>query len=367
MKSILVLLIVALIAVKGASICDTYSVLPQFGNASVLVGAVVDGTVGAVTNTSNGIAKYFNGGVAGSTDFTAPANSAKLGALRSSLISFFGGALGCTDGTIAAFTGGDITIFHKKLNIDFFAYAKFNNLLLGVMLGAGVVPTDGIAVAGVLDTLRANCCIAADCFSICNKLVTPGISTTLAAISGVVNASVNLAVASPLLLPYFQGKIGTHGDFTGSKLPLLFDHLVQYFGGALGCSDGTIATYAGQSLKDAHLGMGITLAAFEAFNAAIMGVIATAIPVGSPDYLTVYGVLNGTKSDVCTASDCFGASSSGASSSGASSSKSASASASSSGSSSSATPSPSPTPAPSTGFGMVLVAPIFSLLSVFLF
>jgi len=288
--------------------------------------------------------------------------------LRSKLIEFFGGALGCTDGSILPFTDGDITPFHKNLNINFVAYAKFNNLLLGVMLGAGVMPADGMAVAGVLDTLRANCCIAADCFSICNKLVTPGISTTLAAITGVVNASVNAAVASPLLLPYFQGKIGNHGDFTvPAKLSVLFNHLVQFFGQALGCSDGTIGTYAGQSLKDAHLGMNVSLAAFDTFNAAIMGVLATnpKLSVGSADYLTVYGVLNGTKSDVCTAADCFGTTGGSTGTTTANTGVSST-----TGGASSTTGGASTTPAPtpsSTGFGMVLVAPIFSLLSVFLF
>jgi len=286
--------------------------------------------------------------------------------------------LGCSDKAIPAYTDGDITAVHKNLNINFQAYYKFNNLLLGVMLGAGVTPIDGMAVAGVLDTLRANCCAAADCFSICNKLVVPGIGSTLAVISSVVNASVNLAIASPLLLPYFQGKIGTHGDFTTdmTKFNLLFTHLVEFFGLALGCSDGTIGNYTGQTLKDAHFGMNVSLAAFDAFNAAIMSVIATAIPTTNPDYNTIYGVLNGTKSDVCTAPDCGGSSTSttGGTTTTTTTAKTTTTTTGGTTTTTSGgtttTTSGGTTPAPatsSTGFGLVLVAPIFSLLSVFLF
>jgi len=380
-KSILVLFFVAL-AVNCATICDTYSA----GNGSALISAVVDATVGLALDPANNIKKYFDGTIAGSTNFTG--NAVAYAGLRTNLISFFGSALGCSDGSIPAYTGGDITKFHTALNIDFPAYFTFNNALLSVLVSSKVAAADVTAVATVLDTLRANCCTnALDCFSICNKLITPGLLNASALITSVVNATVNAAVASPILLPYFTGAIGNHGDFTGARLPTLFQHLIQFFGGALGCSDGTIGKYTGQSLLDAHAGMNVSLLAFNTFNAALMGVIGTAIAPGTPDYNAIYTLLNGTKDQVCTAPDCGTVSTSGASSSGASSSKSASASssgasssgasssksssgASSSGASSSSTSSsatPAPTPSSSTGFGLVLVAPIFTLLSAFLF
>jgi len=375
------------LAVNSASICDTYV---GTGNGSALVSAVVDATVALALNPANGIAQFFNGQIQGSTNFTG--NAAAYAVLRNGLITFFGAALNCTDGSIGPYLGGDLTPFHTPLGIPFVSYFTFNNALLSVLIASKVATSDVIAVATLLDTLRANCCIAADCKSICNKLITPGINNGSAMMGAVVQATVNAAVASPILLPYFNGSIGNHGDFTGARLPTLFQHLVQFFGGALGCSDGTIGNYTGQTLTAAHAGMLINQVAFDTFNGALMGVIATAIPKGSADYNTIYALLNSTNSQVCTTPDCVsyvstsgsatksttggsttGGSTTGGSTTGGSTtggSKSTTGGSTTGGSTTSTTTTTSATPAPtpsSTGFGLVLVAPIFSLLSVFLF
>lgn len=376
MKTILLLLIVALAVTNGQTFCEKYSTLLMVNN-SALVSIVVDDTIGAVVNTSNGIAKYFNGGVSTGIDYTNPANSAQLTALRTGLIQFFGGALGCSDGSIAPYTVKDITPFHTHLNIGFLDYFKFNNLLLNVMLNRGVIAADVAVVAGVLDTLRKNCCvIATDCFSVCNKLIVPGLGSSLPVVTAVVNASVMAAVSSPILLPYFNGKIGTRGDFTvPAKFNNLFSHLVQFFGKALGCTDGTIAEYTGLSLKESHTGLNINLEAFNLFNAAIMNVMVTAIGptwLNSADYMAVYTLLNSTKSDVCTAPDCgtstvssSGASSTNATSAGTSAGTSSATSAGTSGATSSATT----TPAPSSSTGdaqSIIIGMTLLVLSLFI-
>jgi len=159
----------------------------------------------------------------------------------------------------------------------------------------------------------------------------------------------------------------------------------NFFGSALGCSDGTIGNYSGLSLKEAHANMNVTQAAFDTFNGALMGILKPFL--SSADYTTVYGVLNSTHSDVCTASDCGTATTAttatgttattattatgttattattatGTTATTATTDTSAT-SATTSTTSSSATPAPSS----STGFGLVL-APVFAMFTVFLF
>jgi len=55
-----------------------------------LVGAVVDGTVGKVTTDS--LKRFFDGSIAGTTNFLDPNNKAALATLRDHLIQFFGQA-----------------------------------------------------------------------------------------------------------------------------------------------------------------------------------------------------------------------------------------------------------------------------------
>jgi len=315
MKSILVLLVVALIAVNGQSLCDKYR---GMGTGLGLVETVVNATIGAVVNPANKIDGFFNGKLGG-TDFTAPANAAQLNALRSGLDSFFGDsfALNCSDKSIPPYAGANMTVVHAALKIDFFAFFTFNNLLLNVMSGAGVVPTDIMAVAALLDSLRPQVCNQADCTSICNKLVVPGAGTSNATVATVVNATVFAALGDATLSPYFTGKTGGRVDYTlpanAVALKNLFDHLVSFFGGALGCSDGTIAPYTGLTMKEAHAGMGVTQAAFDTFNSALMSILKPFI--SATEFTAVYGVLNSTHDDVCTAADCKSGSTSGTSTS----------------------------------------------------
>jgi hypothetical protein len=390
MKSILVLLVIALITVNGQTLCDKYK---GTGNGHALVETVVNATIGAVVDPKNGIAGFFNGQLGG-TDFTAAANAGLLNNLRAGLVSFFGDkfALNCTDGSITAYAGADMNTTHAGLKIDFKAFFTFNNLLLNVLTGASVQKADVGAVAMLLDSLRPSICNqVADCTSLCNKLVVPGLGTTNGTVAFVVNATVVAALGDVTLKPYFTGVTGGRVDFTAAAnagaFGNLFSHLVSYFGGALGCSDGTIAPYTGLTLKEAHTGMMVTQKAFDTFNSALMGVLKPFISQGEFDF--VYGFLNSTHDDVCTAPDCGTASTTTtattattattttkATSATTATTATTSATSATSGtstttkattSSTSATTSATPAPQTSTtGFGLVL-APVFAMFTVFLF
>jgi len=83
----------------------------------------------------------------------------------------------------------------------------------------------------------------------------------------------------------------------------LRNHLIEFFGAALGCTDRTIGIYNGRSLKDAHRGIPINLASFKEFNSAVTATM-TAAGVRLKDVQAVAGVLESTKCDICSNRDC---------------------------------------------------------------
>jgi len=132
-----------------------------------LVGSVVDGTVGKVTAPSSINKKYFDGTKPpSSTDFTNPLNNAKLGALRLSLIAFFGqaGVLGCNEIGFPKYVGpADLTALHAPMGISRAEFDAFNADLISVMETAGVSSGDRTTVLGVLEST--------------SSAITPGSST----------------------------------------------------------------------------------------------------------------------------------------------------------------------------------------------
>jgi len=80
-------------------------------------------------------------------------------------------------------------------------------------------------------------------------------------------------------------------------LNALVGSLVQFFGAGLGCSDGTISPYTGPSMDKVHQPMGIQSAEFNAFNEAVISVLAGA-GVSDIDQVAVRIVLNGFKNDI---------------------------------------------------------------------
>jgi len=240
--------------VFSATLCDKYATALNISDFA-LVQTVVNQTLASAANVSNGIAFYFNGSIAGTPNYLG-ANPAPLNALRASLVAFFGqpGALNCTDNSSNfTYTGTPMQAAHSPYNITFHDYYIFNTALIGNMLADGVTVTDATAVAKLIDTFRYQVCQnPKDCLNICNNYTIPAVMNSNQLVSAVVNGTVNLALASPQLVVYFNGQKGGRPNYTNASDPnaaaqfaALFNHLVQFFAGALGCTDGTVSAWGG--------------------------------------------------------------------------------------------------------------------------
>jgi truncated hemoglobin YjbI len=353
-------LLTIICVVQSQSICDKYSTALSLNN-SALVTTVVTGTVGQLLNASNGLKIYFDGTKpAGSVDFTASANSAKYNTLASHLVEFFGSALGCTDKSIANYSGNpNMAAVHQSMGINQAETLKFNELLIGVMRGAGVTEPDLKTVAGVLHATRNDICNKTnpDCSTFCFNYSLGGVLTNKQLMTAVVSGSVAVALNSTLK-KFFDGTFPAGSvDFTASansaKFTTLSNHLVEFFGSALGCKDTTIIAYTGNSdMKAVHASMNISAAEFDAFNNAVVSV-AAGLGVTTTDQAFLKSVLETTRSAIVAGSSTSSTKPTTGPTTGPT----------------STTPAPTgPTPAPSTtGFGMILVVPLFSLVSMLLF
>jgi len=283
---------------QSASICDKYSKALNLTNLK-LVTTVVSGTVGKVTASGTNTLKYFDGTKpAGSTNFLDAKNAASLKALSDSLVSFFGGALGCTDGTITAYTGPTLAKVHSKMGISGAEFDFFNSQVIVVLAGAGVSGADQTAVLSVLESTRTDIVSQTICdrYSRALKLTNKQLVTTV-----VTGTFGKITAATSIILKYFNGvKPAGSTDYINrnkNALPGLVNGLVTFFGGALGCGDGTIPKYAGATLKQVHSRMGINVDEFNFFNQQLLAVLRGA-GVVLADVRAVDGVLNGTKGDI---------------------------------------------------------------------
>jgi len=134
------------------TICDKYS---GAGTNAALLQTVVDGVVGKLVADGAPTKKYFDGTTpAGSTNYLAPSSAAALTALKSSIVDFFYGPLGCSKDTPGRqYQGRDLDLVHQPLGIsqaeeDFFVQSVHN-----VLTGAGVSMADADAVSGVVHSL----------------------------------------------------------------------------------------------------------------------------------------------------------------------------------------------------------------------
>jgi hypothetical protein len=83
-------------------------------------------------------------------DFTA--GGAPLTNLEAGLVAFFAspGALGCTDGSNAVYTGGALNAIHAPLGVTVQAFNDFNGILTSVTAGANVSASDNAAILALL-------------------------------------------------------------------------------------------------------------------------------------------------------------------------------------------------------------------------
>jgi truncated hemoglobin YjbI len=139
-------------AIVQSSICDKYSFALKLSN-NQLVTTVVTGVFGEITKPNTPTLKFFNGQQPqGSTNFLT--NQAALKGLVNGLVTFFGAALGCSDGSIGNYQGGTLKQVHAGMGVTNDVFDFFNFAVIKVMRGAGVQQKDLTTVLGVLNGTR---------------------------------------------------------------------------------------------------------------------------------------------------------------------------------------------------------------------
>jgi truncated hemoglobin YjbI len=299
---LIIAFIALLICVNAQSLCVKYATALGVNHAT-LIGLAVNGTVTCIAGDTI-LLDYFNGkNPVGSPNLVG--NPTAFDQLKKSLVSFFGMALGCNDMSIPAYAGRNMSEAHKTSNITYLASHKFNLCLLNFLKAANFTEPDVQAVAKVLKDQQNDICKGADCGNICNKYTVPYVTNSSALVTTVVTAVVTACLADPALKPYFDGtKPAGSFDFTNPansvRYGLLAQHLVEFFAGALGCTDGAVKTYSGLTLKVAHATMGVTKADFDNFNGKVIKAMGD-LGVAAADLTAVRTVLDGTQGDVVPA------------------------------------------------------------------
>jgi len=202
-----------------------------------------------------------------------------LTALEAGLVQFFGGALGCLDGTISTYTGSSLTSIHQPLGIPLAVFNDFNEILVNALLADGVNQTDASAVLALLQTLQSQIVYTSNSTSSFCQTYSAALSVTnYQLLSLVINETVIALVSNSTTLPFFNGAtpFGSTNFLSPTEeaaLVSLEAGLIEFFGSVLGCTDGTIAPYTGRQLYNIHRNMGITQNDFLTFNALLLGVL----------------------------------------------------------------------------------------------
>jgi len=315
MKVTLIIASVLLLLASGnaQSICTKYSTALNINNSALVTGLVL-ATFGNITAPASPLLHFFDG-----TIINFPGNmmidfrvaGAPQATLVQHLVQFFGAALGCADGSIGTYAGATMPASHMFMNISNSQFNYFKAALGGVGAGNGVQPADLTAVNTVLETTRSGVCNQPDCSTICNRYSGAlGVSNYGLVSTVVSGVFANVSSAGSPLLHFFDGTtVNFPGnmmiDFrvAGTSQTTLVAHLIQFFGAALGCDDGTIGTYAGATMSASHSFMTINNANFNYFNQVVLGVMGGA-GVTPADQTAVLGVLETTRVSICNQADC---------------------------------------------------------------
>jgi len=153
LSTVLTLLVSLRSQITNPNICDKYSGALGISNKQ-LVTTVVTGTFKEITKPMAPTLPFFNGKKPpGSTNFLT--NQRALMALVGGLVSFFGDALSCSDGTIDPYTGGTLKAVHSGMGITNNVFDFFNiGGVIKVMRGAGVAQNDLTTVLMLLNSTR---------------------------------------------------------------------------------------------------------------------------------------------------------------------------------------------------------------------
>jgi hypothetical protein len=302
------------ITIKPETICNKYSRALTLTNVQ-LVTTVVTGAFTQLVAPTSPLLGFFDG-TYNAVNYTNPANAAATTNLANHLVQFFGAALGCTDPSYPPYTGNtDLHAVHIALPIGSFEFSAFNNIVIGVMAGAGVSQADQTATLAVLNTLQPDICnIAADCKnSICDRYSKLLNITNVQLVTTVVQNFLVAALTPGFPLKgFFDGSIpvgSTNFSANAAAATRLGGCLVAFFGqqGVLTCTDASFPPYTCRTdLHAIHQLMPIGINEFNTFNTGLLGILAAA-GVAQADQNAVLAVLQTTKSAICNQPNCGGA------------------------------------------------------------
>jgi truncated hemoglobin YjbI len=311
------------VTISNETICDKYTdeFETSFGNNAGLINGLVGMVLDNLTNPTSELLDYFDGAVpANSTDYTSPASAPQFAALQTSLVEFFAGALGCSDGSIGPYTGPSLKAVHADMPIGGDEYNVFVDTIASVATSLGMSSDDVNAVGALLNSLPvrgAICNFNATCVtSLCNKysnlmnLPSVPAGANLNLMTVVVNAVIAAEVTDPLIGPFFNGTTPPGSiDFLpgSSQSTRLTNALIAFFGGpdALGCTDPAFPnnSVSVPDLKAIHQFMPITTQVFNRFNDIFDTVLAN-LSVSADDIATIRGILNSTEPLICNQPGC---------------------------------------------------------------
>jgi len=281
----------------GQSICDKYAMqLKLTGNA--LITFIVNKSVMLiVTNATT--KDYFNGVIPErSTNFLS--NAMAFRELFSKLVSFFGNALGCTDGTITPASLPSLLGTHASLKITLAAFNTFNNIIAEVAAGAGVSVADVDAIKKVLASRVSEVVPSA---TICERYASFLGLTHRQLMFAIINATIYDLANDPRTVDFFDGTFPRNSpNFLEDidALNRLYNGLIRFFGstGRFGCSDNTIKPLKREpDLKAIHRNMGISKFVFTVFNNIVVRVL-NRFGVSAADQATSLSLLNSFETSI---------------------------------------------------------------------
>jgi len=203
-------------------------------------------------------------------------NPSAAAALVSGLISFFGDALGCSDGTISHYTGKALNKIHQPIMITPAASTNFNQVLLGVLTNATVAPSDVQFVGGYLQSLTTSIVYQSPSASFCDRYSSALGLSNYGLINYTVSNAFQLFLADPVMNPYFTGQTPqdqTNFQTNAAAGSNLLNGVIDFFGVALGCTDGTIPKYTGKAMDVIHQPLYITQNANTQFTVHVIAVL----------------------------------------------------------------------------------------------
>jgi hypothetical protein len=144
-------------------VCDRLCIAGSV-SANTLVSQIVDDFVDELLNSAI-MAPFFDGSAPGAKNFTDPINSKLLLTLKSHLVEFLAdeSLMGCTDGSIPAYSGVSLGQAHQNLFIGETDVQVFNTILLDILGNNGFNANEIAAITDRLTILGKGVCNLSEC------------------------------------------------------------------------------------------------------------------------------------------------------------------------------------------------------------